>query len=139
METDDTDEYEDIAELARDHGEAAIQVLVDIMSDADVAPSTRLSAAKTILEHGWGKPPARAKQQTRAAPINSIKWVIVDPKRPEERPEPEDAQDIPTPRPHERFARAPAQPGQSRADQPAALPPHDMPWDDGFTNPVWDG
>jgi hypothetical protein len=124
MKTDETDEYEDIAELARDYSEAAIQVLVDIMSDSDVAPSTRLSAAKTILEHGWGKPPARAKQQPRAAPINRVEWVIVDHKRPENRPEAEDASEEPASHQYGQSARPPVrarhdrQPGEDRLAQP---------------------
>jgi len=45
-----------------EYGQAALQVLADIMNDKAVAASTRVSAAKAILERGFGKPAANAKE-----------------------------------------------------------------------------
>src|ERR1051325_3670292 len=57
----------DIAELARAHAQAAIAVIAEIMNDPEVAASTRLSAAKTMLDLSFGKVKA-AKRGSRAAP-----------------------------------------------------------------------
>ena len=43
--------------LARQYTEEAIDLLVDIMRDADAGPSERLRAAIAILDRGWGRPP----------------------------------------------------------------------------------
>ena len=45
---------EDIKELAQQYGPAAIQTLVELMMDADFEP-TRVSAAKELLDRGYGK------------------------------------------------------------------------------------
>src|SRR5689334_16054865 len=55
MMTDETDIPDDIGALARAHGAAAIAVLAEIMTDADAPAGARISAAKTLLERGWGK------------------------------------------------------------------------------------
>jgi hypothetical protein len=43
-----------IAAKAREHTDKALQVLVDGMGDDD--PRVRVSAAKEVLDRGWGKP-----------------------------------------------------------------------------------
>src|SRR6185369_16416218 len=78
MKTDETPE--DISALAREYGQAALQVLADIMNDKAVAASTRVSAAKAILERGFGKPAANAKERPRAAPIRRFERASADPK-----------------------------------------------------------
>lgn len=114
----------DITALAREYGEAAIQVLVEIMTDPDAPASTRLSAAKAILERGWGKPPAQAKEQPRAAPINRVEWAIVDHRPPENRPEPQDTSVHFASHSYGQSAHAPVQahhdrqPGDGRLAQP---------------------
>jgi len=55
MMTDETDIPDDIAALAREHARAAIAVLAEIMTDADAPAGARISAAKALLERGWGK------------------------------------------------------------------------------------
>ena len=57
MKTDETDTKEDtidIAELARAHGMAAIDTLAEIMTCAATPASVRVSAAKIILDRGFG-------------------------------------------------------------------------------------
>lgn len=45
-----------IAEVARNHADAALQVLVDIAQDASNPASARVSAAMAVLDRGYGKP-----------------------------------------------------------------------------------
>lgn len=47
----------DIAELARKHSTDAIATLATIMLDASVSPSTRVVAANTLLDRGYGRAP----------------------------------------------------------------------------------
>ena len=44
-------------ELAREHTGEAIQALVSIMLNPKSAPATRVSAANSLLDRGYGKPP----------------------------------------------------------------------------------
>ena len=45
-----------LQELARDHTEAAVQTLIDVMvNDQQPAPA-RVGAANAILDRGWGRP-----------------------------------------------------------------------------------
>jgi hypothetical protein len=46
----------DLQELAREHTEAAIKTLADIMNDVKAPHSARLSAAEALLSRGWGRP-----------------------------------------------------------------------------------
>jgi hypothetical protein len=46
----------DLQELARQHTEAAIGTLAEIMLDAKAPHSARLSAAEALLSRGWGRP-----------------------------------------------------------------------------------
>ena len=47
----------EIKELAREHTAEAIETLVSIMNDAKSAPAARVSAANSLLDRGYGKPP----------------------------------------------------------------------------------
>jgi hypothetical protein len=40
---------------AREHTEAAIKTLAEIMNDTEQAPAARVTAASTLLDRGWGK------------------------------------------------------------------------------------
>ena len=42
-------------ELARQHTEAAIDTLAEIMQDEKAPHSARLSAAEALLSRGWGR------------------------------------------------------------------------------------
>lgn len=46
----------DLARAAREHTDAALQALCDVMADASAPPSARISAAVAILDRGHGKP-----------------------------------------------------------------------------------
>jgi len=50
MMTVETNIPEDIRALARAHSRTAIEVLVEIMSQADAPAGARLSAARTLLD-----------------------------------------------------------------------------------------
>lgn len=47
----------DISELAKEHGRAALQTLVDVANDEEAPHSARVSAANGLLDRGYGKPP----------------------------------------------------------------------------------
>src|SRR5215831_13624495 len=47
----------EIKELAREHTGDAIQTLVSIMTNPKSAPAARVSAANSLLDRGYGKPP----------------------------------------------------------------------------------
>ena len=51
-----------IAAKAREHGDKALQVLVDGLADDDI--KTRLIAAREILDRGYGKPVAMTADVT---------------------------------------------------------------------------
>ena len=46
----------DVKALARVHTESALKVLVGIMNGVDAPPASRVAAAQTILNRGWGQP-----------------------------------------------------------------------------------
>ena len=83
MKTNEKDMETDIKKLALAHAEAAIQVLADIMNNADAPAGARISAAKTLLDRGFGKlTTEKPKPERREAPVVRIERVIVDPKEP---------------------------------------------------------
>ncbi len=45
-----------VTALARTYTEDAIRVLSDLMMNGKVAPNTRVSAANSLLDRGYGKP-----------------------------------------------------------------------------------
>ena|SRR5262245_61208075 len=47
----------EIKELAREHTGEAIHTLVSIMTNPKSAPAARVSAANSLLDRGYGKPP----------------------------------------------------------------------------------
>jgi hypothetical protein len=46
----------DLQELARQHTEAAIGTLAEIMNDEKAPHNARISAAEGLLSRGWGRP-----------------------------------------------------------------------------------
>jgi hypothetical protein len=46
-----------VRELARDHTSKAVETLVSIMTNTKAAPAARVSAANSLLDRGYGKPP----------------------------------------------------------------------------------
>src|SRR6185369_7935470 len=80
MKRAETDQ-EDIQSLARAHAADAIAVLAEIMNNPDASAGARLSAAKALLDRGWGKAGAKPPDDgNRATPVSQIKRVIVDPR-----------------------------------------------------------
>jgi Family of unknown function (DUF5681) len=47
----------EVRELARAHTGEAIETLVSIMTNTKSAPAARVSAANSLLDRGYGKPP----------------------------------------------------------------------------------
>lgn len=58
-------------QLAKSYTEEALETIVGIMQNPDGDASTRLEAAKVLLDRGWGKPTVQIKQET-------IKYTISD-------------------------------------------------------------
>lgn len=63
----------DIAALAREHTEAAIDALVEIMSNETASPSARIAAANTLLDRGYG----RARQSQDVEPNGSDAFLQI--------------------------------------------------------------
>jgi hypothetical protein len=57
----------EVAELARDHTEAALATLATIIEDAAAPASARVAAATAILDRGWGRPPQALNVTQRLA------------------------------------------------------------------------
>ena len=47
----------EVKELAREHTAEAIETLVSIMTNTKSAPAAQVSAANSLLDRGYGKPP----------------------------------------------------------------------------------
>lgn len=62
-----------VEELARAHTEEAIATLAEIMATNSkrVSAATRVSAARALLDYGWGRPGA-AQQGRSAGPITLV-------------------------------------------------------------------
>jgi len=83
MKTDEKDMETDIKKLARAHAAAAIQVLAEIMTNADAPAAARISAAKALLDRGFGKVTAeKAQPESREERVVRFERVIIDPKEP---------------------------------------------------------
>lgn len=52
-----------VQQLAKEHTEAAMETILDIMNDGEAENCTRLEAAKEILNRGWGKPAMSVRQE----------------------------------------------------------------------------
>ena len=81
MTTKETDFPEDISELARAHGRAAILALAEIMNQEDAPAGARVTAAKALLERGWGKSGKPPDDGNRLRPVTQIVRRIIDPNR----------------------------------------------------------
>lgn len=68
---------ENIETFARRYSKAAIEALVEIVNDKSIQASVRVSAIETLLERGWGKPPAR-KQEPPPNEGFSLKDVLIE-------------------------------------------------------------
>ena len=60
---------DEVQSLARRYTDEALKTLVEIMEDKDASVSSRVSAAQTILDRGWGKLGTSAAKETGTAEI----------------------------------------------------------------------
>ena len=73
----------DIKDRARAHAMAAIDVLAEIMTNPNAPAAARISAAKAILDRGFGKPTIeKTEPESREEQVLRIERVIIDPKEP---------------------------------------------------------
>ena len=75
----------EIRSLARSHTRTAVNVLVGIMRSKDSTAAARVSAAKAILDRGWGKS-TQSLGNGDDSPlelIHRIERVIVHPENPD--------------------------------------------------------
>lgn len=54
-----------IRDKAREHTEAAINTLVEIMNDPKSTKAARIQASLALLDRGWGKPPQYNESEIR--------------------------------------------------------------------------
>ena len=81
--TDEKNMDIDIKELARAHAMAAIDVLAEIMTNPNAPAAARVSAAKAILDRGFGKPTIeKTEPESREEQVVRIERIIIDPKEP---------------------------------------------------------
>ena len=71
----------EIRSLARSHTETAINCLVGIMNKYSAPEASRVAAANSLLDRGWGKPtqPIAGEDGDAIKLIHKIERVIVDP------------------------------------------------------------
>jgi hypothetical protein len=71
----------EIRSLARSHTTTALTVLVRVMRNTKAPVPSRIAAANTILDRGWGKPTQTIENGEGGALelIHRIERIIVDP------------------------------------------------------------
>ena len=62
----------EVKEIAQFYTEEALGVLDQIMSDEEQPSVTRISAAKELLDRGWGKPAQAIAPQENTEPLTII-------------------------------------------------------------------
>jgi hypothetical protein len=65
----------EVRELAQQHTEEALAVLVEIALSANAAPAARVSAASAILDRGHGRPP-QAITGEGGGPIETVSRIV---------------------------------------------------------------
>ncbi|SEJ55818.1 hypothetical protein [Frateuria terrea] len=58
----------DVKAAAQEYGEEAVCMLAQIMRGAEMPPAARVSAAKELLDRGYGKAPQTIDQTTTVKP-----------------------------------------------------------------------
>lgn len=71
-----------IAEMAKEHGELALQVLVNVAQDFEAPHAARVSAANALLDRGYGKPmqAVQVGGDGENPIVHRITRTIIDPK-----------------------------------------------------------
>ena len=70
-----------VKELAQKHGAGAIETLRELMTDEGQPGAVRVSAANSILDRGYGKPPQSVLDAGEPLEFPSIKVQFVNPAR----------------------------------------------------------
>lgn len=68
-------------EAAREHGEAAVQLLVDVMNNGKESAKTRIDAANSLLDRGFGRPKQEMDLSSEDGSMSPTKMTrrVVDP------------------------------------------------------------
>jgi hypothetical protein len=61
-------EENEVQRLARKHTASAVAALAKIMKGKDTAAGAKVSAARAILDYGWGKPASQDERALRHGP-----------------------------------------------------------------------
>ncbi|KQI67036.1 hypothetical protein AN189_17585 [Loktanella sp. 3ANDIMAR09] len=70
----------DLAEMAKDHAQSALNVLVEIMTNDQEAATARVSAANGILDRAYGKAvPMQVDPQQDDAPSVTVNLTMAAP------------------------------------------------------------
>jgi hypothetical protein len=64
----------ELADIAKEHAEAALQTLVDIHKDSDMPASARAAAAVAILDRAYGKPAQTIAPPPGTSGTLTISW-----------------------------------------------------------------
>lgn len=67
-----------VQQLARERTEDAFNTVIDIMNDPEAENSTRLEAAKEVLNRGWGKPAMQIKQETVKYDFRDLENALIE-------------------------------------------------------------
>lgn len=79
----------DIAEMAKEHAEAALNVLVTIANSAKASDAARVAAANAILDRGYGKARQSVDLEGQLAGTLTVTYVT-SPSSPSPQPSAED-------------------------------------------------
>lgn len=67
----------DLMEMAKDHGETALAVLVEIATNKQASEGARVSAANALLDRGYGKPTQTVDNKSSDGSMTPTKIEIV--------------------------------------------------------------
>jgi hypothetical protein len=65
----------EIADMAKDHAETALKVLVDVANNKKAPAAARVSAASAILDRGYGKPRQAVELEGAIAGTMTVTYV----------------------------------------------------------------
>ena len=65
---------EKLETLAQQHARRAIAALAKVVEDETASPATRISAASTILQWGYGRPGGKAKPGDAGEQVIRLSW-----------------------------------------------------------------
>lgn len=63
-----------LSESAAEHGERALNVLLEVMDDQEQPGNARINAANAILDRGYGKPP----QHVEHGGLSDLAQALID-------------------------------------------------------------